>query len=79
MILPAKHLPQERALLTIGAQILKILDRPKSVSLLWNELGKSDTYQAQPITFDWFILALDLLAIINVIHLENDRISRTNP
>jgi hypothetical protein len=78
MILPAKHLPEERALLTVGAQLLKLLNEPKSVSRLWNELRKNTSLNSEPITFDWFVLALDLLAAIRVVKFEDDRIVRIN-
>lgn len=35
MILPSKHLPQDRALLTVGAHVLTFLAHPKTVSALW--------------------------------------------
>ena len=44
MILPSKHLSQDRALLTVGARILQKLSQPKTVSALWEELkSKSET------------------------------------
>lgn len=63
MILPSKHLPQDRALLTVGAHVLTFLARPKTVSALWEELNTHDAgLVATPrrITYDWFLLALDL-------------------
>ena len=36
MILPSKHLPQDRALLTVGGHVLTFLARPKTVSALWD-------------------------------------------
>jgi len=38
VILPSKHIPANRALLTVGAEILKSLERPKSVSMVWDGL-----------------------------------------
>ncbi len=70
MILPTKHLPHGRALLTVGSQVLKHLDRPKTVSALWEEVLKeySDNKNAKPtIPFDWFVLALDMLYLIGAI------------
>lgn len=39
MILPSKHLSQDRALLTVGGHVLTFLARPKTVSALWEELN----------------------------------------
>ena len=37
MILPTKRITAERALLGIGAEVLRLLEEPKTVSRLWNE------------------------------------------
>lgn len=76
MILPSKHLPEERALLTLGGAILAVLEEPKTVSTLWNEIKASDFAARAPITFDWFVLALDLLASIRAVGLEGNRLKR---
>ena len=55
MILPSKHLSQDRALLTIGARVLKHLRSSKTVSALWEELKHSDTTasgNARPLDYD---------------------------
>ncbi|WP_161828679.1 ABC-three component system middle component 6 [Steroidobacter agaridevorans] len=80
MILPSKHLPQDRALLTVGAHILTFLGRPKTVSALWEELNKLDDRPAattpRRITYDWFLLALDLLYSLGTIELNNGLVAR---
>jgi hypothetical protein len=76
MILPTKHLPTERALLTVGAQLLTHLQEPKSVSRLWSDI-KHDPSQGNSLSFDWFVLALDLLSAMGIIHFANERIART--
>lgn len=79
MILPSKHLPQDRALLTVGANILTFLTRPKTVSALWEELNKhNSSVAAMPrrITYDWFLLALDLLYTLGTIELESGLVTR---
>lgn len=80
MILPTKHLGPERAMLTIGAEILKLLTEPKTVSRLWNELSRalSERSSVRIITYDWFILTLDLLYIVGSIEMIHGRIQRTN-
>lgn len=66
MILPSKHLPQERALLTIGATLLTRLEQPMTVSALWQVVQKGTP---SGLSFDWFVLALDLLYLLGAVHL----------
>lgn len=62
MILPAKHLGADRAILGVGAEILRSLDRPSTVSGLWHRVSSSrQAAEASPLSFDWFVLALDFL------------------
>ncbi|MDO7873098.1 hypothetical protein Q5H93_00015 [Hymenobacter sp. ASUV-10] len=75
MILPSKHLPEDRALLTIGGQLLGLLARPKTISVLWEEFRARPT-NTSPVSFDWFVLSLDLLASIGTITLDGNRIVR---
>ncbi len=79
MILPSKHLPKDRALLTIGAQVLGALAYPKTVSALWEELSRHDAGLAatpRRITYDWFLLTLDLLYALEAIELESGLLVR---
>ncbi len=80
MILPSKHLHRDRALLTVGAQVLKCLDRPKTASALWDEFhqGYISSANASPphISYEWFVLALDLLFLIGAICLSDGLVSR---
>ena len=71
MILPSKHISQEKALLTVGAELLKHLDRPKTVSSVWQDMRHSGS-----ISYDWFILALDLLYAIGVIEILDGLLMR---
>ncbi len=48
MILPAKHLSQDRALLTVGARLLAHLSQPLTVSALWEEVSRSSSDQRRP-------------------------------
>ena len=72
MILPTKHIAQEKALLTIGAELLKYLDRPKTISAIWEEMLIS----VVQIKYDWFVLALDLLYAIDTIEIRNGLLNR---
>ena len=80
MILPTKRLNSNRSLLAIGGTTLKLLTRSKSVSILWDDFKKARGNQENLsyITYDWFILSLDLLYLLNLIKLESGRISKTN-
>lgn len=76
MILPSKHLSQERALLSVGAKILQHLQIPKTVSTIWEELTKTGDDKALPtIGYNNFILALDLLYSISAIEMEDGLLS----
>jgi hypothetical protein len=78
MILPSKHLSQDRALLTVGARVLQHLPQPKTISALWEDLprnivGRSD---APPLRYDGFVLALDLLFLIGSVELQDGLLTR---
>ena len=62
MILPTEHLRPESSLLGVGAEILDNLRGPVNVSTLWDRV-RARTVQSRtaPITYAWFVLALDLL------------------
>ncbi|KLD71350.1 ABC-three component system middle component 6 [Xanthomonas pisi] len=70
MILPTKYLPHDRALITVGGDILKHLQEPRSVSALWDCVREAQIYKAPDamVSFDWFILALNLLYAIAAIN-----------
>lgn len=80
MILPSKHLPQDRALLTVGGHVLTFLAHPKTVSALWEELNRPTDIVAatlpRRITYDWFLLALDLLFALGIIELVDGLVAR---
>lgn len=78
MILPSKHLSQERALLTVGGVILKQLSLPLTVSALWELITADDASQtsARRLRFDGFILALDLLFLMDAIEYREGLIIR---
>ncbi|HEX5271538.1 MAG TPA: ABC-three component system middle component 6 [Gemmataceae bacterium] len=81
MILPTKRLGQDRALLAVGGEILGLLGEPKTVSRVWEEFkqGREDRPDAAPITFDWFVLALDLLHAMRVVEWERGRLRKALP
>lgn len=79
MILPSKHLPTDRALLTVGAHILKRLAKPKTVSAIWEDLwqgNKANRESLPSLTYDWFVLALDLLFTLGAVELKEGLLIR---
>jgi hypothetical protein len=80
MILPTKHLSEDRALLGVGAQILRLLNEPKTVSRLWDELKRQRLKTSgTTITYDWFVLALDLLYALQAVEIERGRLRKAEP
>jgi len=78
MILPTKHLSADKALISVGARILKTLENPQTVSSIWNklQLENSEDGISNSITYSWFVLALDLLYILGAINYEAGRVSK---
>lgn len=80
MILPTKKLRPDNSLIYLGSIVLRILDEPKTVSRVWeefqrrriNDLGADSC----DVSFDWFVLSLDLLNIIGAIDLRDGRLER---
>ena len=77
MILPTKHLSLNKSLIGIGADVLRILDQPMSVSRLWDELKQvRSRSESLRISFDWFILTLDLLFVVGAVEYQRGRVTR---
>ena len=76
MILPTKHLPIDRSMVAIGADILRLLDKPKSVSKLWVEFQDLNAEKDRPLTFDWFTLTLSMLYSLDAIEQSGKRLKR---
>jgi hypothetical protein len=78
MILPTKRISQDRSLLYIGAEVLRLVDEPKTVSRLWQELQSKRSTQSGlcPLTYDWFVLSLDLLFLVKAIRIDRGRIEK---
>lgn len=68
MLLPTRGVSAERALLTVGSDLLDVLQTPRSVSSLWESFQRRDSETGgETITFDWFSLALATLFAANLI------------
>jgi len=57
MILPSKHISAEHTLLGIGAILIAELDRPQTVTSLWERTRTAAVIG----NFERFVLALDML------------------
>lgn len=79
MILPTKHIRPDRALLSIGGELLVLLREPVTVSHLWDNIRfRRDTSSSSaPVNYDWFVLALDLLFMIGAVELERGLLRKT--
>lgn len=76
MILPTKHLPVERSMIGVGAEILALLDQPKSVSTLWIDFQTYCKKNDVRLTFDWFTLTISMLYAIDAVQLKGRRLHR---
>ena len=73
MILPTKRLSIESSLLGVGADILRLLNQPKTVSRVWEELKTVRQHlneKGERLTFEWFVLSLDFLFLTDAISLK---------
>lgn len=74
MILPNKFLEEKDSLLYVGALLLDKLYVPSSVSELWNQVNDNKSVN----NYERFIITLDMLYVLNLIELKNDKIRRIN-
>jgi hypothetical protein len=78
MILPTKGLAVDRALLSVGADLLRRLDQPKTVSRLWEQVRQPQSSLLEAISYDWFLLAVDLLYLWGAVDFEDGRLRRNS-
>jgi hypothetical protein len=81
MILPTKHIRSDRALITVGGDILGHLREPTTISRLWDNIRtrRGGVAEPAPINYDWFVLALDLLFMVGALELERGLIRKATP
>lgn len=72
MILPSKYVNLEGSLLGLGAVILAFLSYPRTITSLWDEVRNA----SEPMPFNYFVLALDLLFILGAIDLDEGLVTR---
>ncbi len=80
MILPTKHVRGDRALIGVGGEILRLLRQPMTASRLWDEVRETRAAfaPASPISYEWFVLALDLLYIFGAVELDQGVLKRAS-
>ncbi len=72
MILPTKYISTSYSLLGVGAELLRALGRPRTVTSLWDEARQ----MRGVMTFERFTLALDLLFACGAVSLSDGLIRR---
>ena len=72
MIMPTKHISEGASLLGLGAEILKALESPRTVSRLWDRIRSLPGVG----TYGRFLLGLDLLYMLGAIELVDGLIAR---
>lgn len=72
MILPSRHQTVDQTLLGLGALLLRELERPETVSSLWQQV------RARPEvgSYQRFTLALDLLFVVGAVDLVDGLLAR---
>lgn len=79
MLMPTKHIKTENALIGVGAEVLVLMDRDKTVSRLFSDLQEDRRQnELSTIHFDWFLLAMDFLFSIGAIRFESGLIKKMN-
>jgi hypothetical protein len=75
MILPTKHISPERSLLGLGAVVISHLERPATVTELWNATRTAPGFG----TFERFSLSLGLLFAIGIVEIADGLVRRKRP
>lgn len=72
MILPTKHISESKSLLGAGGILLNELQRPQTVTGLWEKVRYSDAIG----TYERFVLTLDMLFLVGAIEFKDGLINR---
>jgi hypothetical protein len=70
MIFPSKHVRLAESILGLSAFVLKFLQNPKNIDILWGEVKQiynSSSFPANH-SYDNFILAIDYLYLVGIIN-----------
>lgn len=81
MLTPTKGITPDRSLLAVGAQIMQELDGPVTVSQAWARLKsrRAALGHRSPVSFGWFVLALDVLHALGAVELCDDLLMPRRP
>lgn len=74
MILPTKNISPDRALLTLAGRVFDRLNEPRTVSGVWDEIRSQQKSRA--VAYEWFILAVDLLYLMQLVQFDEDGLLR---
>lgn len=74
MIMPSKYLREDETLIGISAILLSVIEKNGNLSAIWESVKKLDAIG----NFERFILALDLLYMLDLIKVRNNEIVRVN-
>ncbi len=74
MILPTKNISPDRALLTLAGKVFRSLGSPRTVSGVWDEFRMQQ--EARPVSYAFFILAIDLLFLMKLVSLDDNGLIR---
>jgi hypothetical protein len=74
LILPTKNISPDRALLTLAGKVFRVLSTPRTVSGIWDEFRMQQ--EARPVSYAFFILAIDLLFLMKLVSLGDDGLIR---
>ena len=72
MILPTKHIRTEKSLIGLGAELVKRLDKPKTVSSLWESARDIRGINS----YGLFVLTLDFIFLLGMIETDGVFLSR---
>jgi hypothetical protein len=73
MLLPSKHVSEAQALIVVAAQILIVLERPRTITscVEATRRWRADNGESVELPFWWYVLALDVLYAFGVIELSD--------
>ncbi|WP_375139510.1 ABC-three component system middle component 6 [Pseudomonas entomophila] len=77
MILPTKNISPNRALLTLAGRIFEGLCSPRTLSSIWDEFRTRQ--EASPVSYAFFILAIDLLFLMKLVSLDDHGLIGRHP
>ncbi len=77
MILPSKSIPSEKSLIVVGGRVLGLLQQsPLTVTSVWTEFRANESSAQAPVSFEWFVLSLDMLYALGAIDWDTTGVLR---